>query len=214
MGCVMTIELGAYVLHALEQDETDVVERHLDGCASCQEELRQLEFTASLLSMLSTEDLDRLETAVADDEPTDDGVPPPPGRRLRALLPLATAALAAVTALVPWAAEDHEPPPAATVVRASDPTTDVRAAVSLDREQDGTRLHLSLSGAYPDGWCSLVARSRDGRRDTAATWRADDHGTAEVAGTTAIPADRLSELDVLTDTGAVLVAIPIPRHDT
>ena len=59
-----------------------------------------------------------------------------------------------------------------------------------------------------------VAHSRDGRIDTAATWRADSKGTAEVAGTTAIPTSRLSELDVVTDSGRVLVRIPVARQVT
>ncbi|MBO0846224.1 MAG: hypothetical protein J2P22_12505, partial [Nocardioides sp.] len=102
----------------------------------------------------------------------------------------------------------------ATVLHAANPATRVRAAVTLASQNTGTHLDLSLSGAYPGDWCSLVARARDGQTDTAATWRADAQGTAHVAGTTAIPASRLRELDVVTDTGSVLVRIPVHHRGT
>ncbi|HEY3528978.1 MAG TPA: zf-HC2 domain-containing protein [Nocardioides sp.] len=210
MTCAMNVELGAYVLHALEQDEAEAVEQHLEGCDQCQEELRELEFTASLLSLLSAEDLARFEDTASEREAERHDVPP--SRKVhRPLLLLAAAVLTVATALVPRTFEDHHTPTAATVVHAVDPATRVRAAVSVSARPDGTQLRLGLTGAYPKGWCSLVARSSDGHQDIAATWRADARGSADVDGMTAIPADRLSELDVVTDTGAVLVAIPMPH---
>jgi hypothetical protein len=221
----MSVELGAYVLHALEDDESETVRRHVHDCPLCQDEVGELSFTASLLSLLKPGDLERLETGEHEDphpEPTDRSTTAScaerdrrrPGRR--AVLAGAVALLAAISLPVGRAAlDDHAAPTAAaTVLRATDPATQVRAAVTLASQNDGTHLHLSLSGAYPRGWCSLVARSRDGRTDTAATWRADERGTADVAGTTAIPAGRLRELDVVTDTGRVLVRIPVPHQNT
>ena len=210
MTCVMNVEIGAYVLHALEEDEALALERHVAGCPQCQEELRELEFTASLLSLLSAEDLRQFEAA----EPGpggDQAVVPPASRRHRAFLPLVAAALVAAMSLAPRAFDHPAPTTHATVIRAADPATHVRASVSVAGQADGTRLHLSLVGAYPTGWCSLVAHARDGRTETAATWRADARGTADVAGMTGIPAEDLSELDVVTDTGVVLVTIPIPK---
>jgi len=201
--CQMSVDLGAYVLRALEDEEAEQLRVHLGECDACRDEERELSATASLLALLRPDDLDRLEVpAVAVDR-----------RRRpvrRAGLMVAAALLAAATVPV-VRAFDHSATPT-SVVRATDPSTHVRAAVTLAAATDGTRLQLSLSGVYPRGWCSLVARSRDGRTDTAATWRADATGTAEVAGTTAIPTSRLRELDVVTDTGRVLVRLPV--HDT
>jgi hypothetical protein len=59
-----------------------------------------------------------------------------------------------------------------------------------------------------------VARSHDGRTETAATWLADSDGTAVVAGTTGFAPDDLSQLDVVTDTGRLLVRVPVPNRDT
>jgi hypothetical protein len=98
------------------------------------------------------------------------------------------------------------------VVQAADPATHVRAAVSMTDRSWGTQLHLTLAGAYPSGWCSLVAHSRDGHSDTAASWVADTDGTADIVGATAIPAGQLGELDVVTDTGELLVRITLPPH--
>jgi hypothetical protein len=206
MTCAMSVELGAYALHALEHAEVDAVQRHLGDCPQCRAELRELEFTASLLSLLTADDFEQLSGTPGEDLGH--------GRRLaprhRAILPLVAAVLSVATALIPRAFQHHEQHASASVITAADPTTHVRAAVSVDPEQDGTRLHLNLAGAYPQGWCSLVVRSRNGQQDTAATWRADARGSAEVAGMTAIPAERLGELEVVTGTGVVLVRIPMP----
>lgn len=198
--CHMSTELGAYVLQALEGDEADLVRRHLDECDACRDEEGELSFTASLLALLQPGDLERL------DVPEEPVARPRRPTRLTVLM-VAAALLAAVS--VPVARALDNPATPSSVVSATDPATHVRAAVTLASQDDGTRLQLSLSGVYPGGWCSLVARSSDGRTDTAATWRADASGTADVAGTTAIPTNRLSELDVVTDAGRVLVRIPV-----
>jgi hypothetical protein len=213
--CLMSDELGAYVLHALEHDEDDEVRRHVADCDLCHEEVRELSFTVSLLSLLSLEDLEQLDVESAALEPSPAVTQPSPGPRRRALL--AGAAAVAAMLAIPGARMLHSPPPpppAATVLHATDPTTRVEAAVTLSRQDSGTRVNLNLSGAYPSGWCVLVAHSVDGQSDTAATWRADASGAAHVAGMTAIPTTRLSELDVLTDAGRVLVRIPVHDQDS
>jgi len=214
--CHMSVELGAYVLQALEGDETELVRRHLVECGECREEERDLSFTASLLALLKPGDLDLLD--VPDDLVASTAGPVAgdgrhrPGRRT--LLVVAVALTAALSVPVVRVLDHPAPGSSSTVIHAADPASKVRAAVTLAAQDDGTRLHLTLSGVYPRGWCSLVAHSRDGRTDTAATWRADAKGTAEVAGTTAIPTSRLSELDVVTDSGRVLVRIPVARQVT
>lgn len=50
MGCdEIRIDLGAYALGALEADEAQRVEAHLEGCDGCRSELEQLSFASSLL---------------------------------------------------------------------------------------------------------------------------------------------------------------------
>jgi hypothetical protein len=209
MTCSTEIELGAYVLHALEQDEADAVQQHLGGCRTCQNELSSLASTASWLALLTPRDFEQLEEL----QPEPDA---PPRRRRRAVLMAVVAGVLTSSVVVGAvrAPDDHTGTPTPAVVRAVDPATQVEAVVSMSQHDSGTRLRLELTGAYPRGWCSLVARSHDGRSETAATWVADADGTAIVAGTTAIAADQLSELDVVTDTGRLLVRVPVTPHDT
>ncbi|HEY2878483.1 MAG TPA: zf-HC2 domain-containing protein [Nocardioides sp.] len=205
MTCSMEIELGAYVLHALEPDETDAVQEHLGDCDTCRDEVRSLAFTASLLALLTPQDLDEFDEIRR--------TPVSTRRRTRPRVAMVVVAAVLGIGVVFGGARmlNHQQPPAATVVQAVDPATHVKASVAMAPGDSGTRLQLSLAGAYPRGWCALVARSRDGTSDTAATWVADADGTASVSGMTAIHASRLSELDVVTDTGRVLVRIPV--HD-
>jgi hypothetical protein len=203
----METELGAYVLDALEPDESDVVQRHLSGCRSCQAELDSLIATVSWLTLLTPDDLAQLEQ--------DDAGSSRPRRRRRIATAVVAGALAASFAVgAALVLDGRQTPPGPAVVRAVDPANHVTAAVSMSAHDSGTELRLTLTGAYPGGWCSLVARSRDGHSQTTATWVADADGTAVVAAATAIPADQLSELDVVTDQGRVLVRLPVPPLDT
>jgi anti-sigma factor RsiW len=54
--CPQTIELGAYVLGALERDERRELERHLEVCPICRMELERLAPLPGLLSRLSADD--------------------------------------------------------------------------------------------------------------------------------------------------------------
>lgn len=233
MTCRMDNELGAYVLHALGPHEADAVQRHLIGCQACRDEVSSLTDTASLLPLLTLQDIEQLYDLAPVD---DDATPGRTGQHLatapaqadatarastRPARPLRHRAALAVAAAVLTAAAsigaarvlsgDHGPT-GSGVVRVIDPGTHVQAAVTMTARSWGTQLHLSLVGAYPSGWCSLVAHSRDGRSDTAATWVADTHGAANVAGATAIGINQLSELDVVTEAGQVLVRIAAPHH--
>jgi hypothetical protein len=208
--CQMSDELGAFVLHALEHDEDEEVRRHVADCDLCQDEVQELSFTVSLLSLLTLEDLEQLDVdhGAWDSRST---AAARPGPRRRALM-AAAAAVGILAVPVVGMLAPREAPPSAHEIRATDPSTRVEAAVTLARQESGTRVTLNLSGAYPSGWCALVARSLDGHTDTAATWRADASGAAHVSGMTAIPTTRLSELDVVTDTGLVLVRIPVHQR--
>jgi len=202
MTCSMEIELGAYVLDALEPGEAAAVRGHLDACARCREEARSLASTASVLSVLTREDLEQIEAR-------------PPQRHVpgQSRVALATAAvvLAGVAAVGAARMHDDEAPGPA-VVAAVDPGTHVHATVTMSSRSWGTALHLRLASAPPAGWCSLVARSRDGRTETAAYWLADADGAADIEGATDIPASDLSGFEVRTDTGRLLVRIPAPHR--
>lgn len=202
--CRTDIYLGAYVLGALEPSEARAVGAHVAGCDACRGELASLADTVMLLDLLTPEDVVEL----CPPDPVTVAAPRRHRRhRRRAALALASAALVAATGLgiVRGLDDGHAPSP--TVAQAVDPVTHARAAVTMTSKNWGTELHLVLTGAYPSGWCSLIAHSRDGRTTTAASWEADPQGRAVVDGTTAISADRLTRLDVVTAGGVRLVQI-------
>lgn len=209
MTCGREIDLGAYVLNALEPEEIEAVHEHLNDCDSCRDEVRSLAFTASLLAILTPRDLEQFPEIRAVHH----------GRRRRTRHLVAAALVASVLGVLTAFGtvrllEDHPQTSTQGVVHAVDPATHVEASVAMSAGHAGTRLQLTLTGAYPRGRCALVARSRDGQSDTAATWVADANGSAVVSGMTAIRAADLKELDVVTDSGKLLVRIPVAPHGT
>jgi hypothetical protein len=205
MTCLRSIELGGYVLHALEEHEEHAVERHLADCDECLEEVGELALTASLLALVRPE-----ETEVPDDPARRTG------RRVGRLRRRPALAVAAAVAIGVVAASPAvhllggpDPSPQAVVLHGTGTTPRVHGEISIVARDGGAGLHLSLSGAPRHGWCSLVARATDGRSEIAATWPADGLGRVDVSGSTAIPAAQLSELSVVTDTGRRLLSIPV-----
>ena len=71
MTCPRTVALGAYVLGALEREERAGLEAHLETCAVCREELDRLAPLPGLLSRLTVEEAEVLETAEAGPGPLD-----------------------------------------------------------------------------------------------------------------------------------------------
>jgi hypothetical protein len=217
MTCTMQTWLGAYVLDALEPEETETVRQHLGGCAECWDEVARLSWIPPLLQSVGLTDVEEA-----------DAVPEAPPVMLDRLLssvhtvrrfPRRRAVLLAAAAIVIGAltaggigafGNDHASNPIAVSTVA--PHSRVSAAVTMSARTWGTELHLKLSWVKPGQECSLIARSRDGRSDVAATWIASYKGTASVPGATAIPLSQLKQLDVMTADGHLLVRIFVPPH--
>ncbi|MBB2742125.1 UNVERIFIED_ORG: hypothetical protein FHR35_001947 [Microbispora rosea subsp. rosea] len=119
------ISLGAYVLGALDAEETAEVEAHLETCAACRAELAELSGLPPLLARVSAEDIERaaappravldgvfadvLANANADTAAGADGTVAPPvvasarrGRRSRVLLALAASVVVAAVGGTAW----------------------------------------------------------------------------------------------------------------
>jgi Putative zinc-finger len=218
MTCDFREYVAAYVLDALEPDESARLQEHLATCAACQEELAAVAWIPPLLPLVDAAEVERLDGA--SEEP-----PPrllerliaeiareartPRGRRVTAMIGAAALLLGAggLSTTARLSSGHHQ----TSTIEAVDARTHVRAAVTVSGRSWGTQLGLTLTGAYPNGTCSLVARSDDGRSDTAATWVASAKGTANVPGATSIPAGHLTELDVVTTSGYRLVRIVIHK---
>jgi Putative zinc-finger len=233
MTCPRTIALGAYVLGALDREERAGLEAHLETCDICSDELDRLAPLPGLLSRLTLDEAEVLDTAEpqpaeldpADPRPAETSAPLERAlfevarERRRSRLMRATAvAVALVLAAVavvggPLSGGDGgEDEPAPLTAAASNLRTGVQGSAELSREPWGTRVELRLAGVRPGEHCRLVARAAGGRTEVAATWRASYLGTAEVPGAVAIPPERLTSLDVVTAEDRVLVRMPV-THD-
>ena len=210
--------LGVYVLGAVDDGERNLIDVHVETCAECRRELERLMPLPAYLACLAPEDVSRL----------DDTLRPPAGllTRLRAAVSaehrrlvrqrvVAVAAvavtLAAGVAILLQAGE--RPPAAAPAARAAaaDPRSGVSAAVVVSPRASGTELSVRMHGAAPGERCRLMVLARDGRSESAATWRATYRGTAEVTGSAAIPSADVAAVDVVTTAGRRLVHVPIPE---
>jgi len=223
MTCGMESWLGAYVLDALEPDETAIVQAHLAACSDCQEEMIGLIWIPEVLRRARIEDVDQ----IAADDPNGSGhdqsnvlldrllaaarIERRARRRRRWTVTIATAA-AVIVGAAAIALVNTSNPARSVVLRTFDPTTHVDAAVTVTPQTWGSEVELTLSGVYPDGHCSLIARSTDGRTDTAASWVASNSGSARVPAATAIRMDQLAEFDVVTSSGRQLARIVVPHQ--
>jgi Putative zinc-finger len=118
-----------------------------------------------------------------------------------AVLAGAAAAAAAVAALLGSGA------PARTF-RAADSATGVSGHAQLHGTPTGTQIDLTASGLPGHERCILIAVTQHGT-DVAGSWAATYDGSARIAGTTAFPAKRLIALRIESDTGVVLLSIPV-----
>jgi hypothetical protein len=228
MTCDMQTWVGAYVLDALEPDETEALRMHIAGCSICQDEVVSLSWIPPLLRSVDLEGIERLGASAHAGAETD-GRPPAlmldrllasmhtatrtrrPRRPVALLLGAAAAVTIAGAVTVASGAFDTHRSPTHTVLQTVDPRSHANAAVTLTGRKWGTELHLTLSWVAAGQECSLIAHSRDGNTDIAATWVANYQGTASVPGSTAIRADQLTELDVVTTDGRQLVRIVVPH---
>lgn len=219
--CAMDEYLGAYAIDALEPEEAVAVRAHLDGCPECRAELDSLASTVSHLWLLTAADVDVL-AALEQPEPAASAATTQRRRRRGPVFAMGAAVLAAAGALLALLGglsaldlnplgNSHRAADRPTVVRAADPATQISAAVTVTGHSWGSELHLSVMGHYP-GRCYLVAHSRDGGVDTAATWISGTRDHVNVDGGTAISANRLTELDVVSaTTGRQLVRLVMPN---
>jgi Putative zinc-finger len=216
--------LGAYVIAALEPAERSEVESHLHTCPDCRIELAQLAVLPGLLGRLRAGNVaaewpapatGMVERALAE------VVRRRRGARRRVVAVAAAAAVAlsgGVVAAVSAAADRGDTPwsaPAASaglVAAATDPVTHISATVRMIPSDSGTVLALSLHGVRPGQSyerCRLVAVSRSGERDTAASWVASYLGQVDVRGQTALRGAELTALEVVAVDGTRLVTVPV-----
>jgi hypothetical protein len=224
MSCDFAHHAGAYVLGSLSPAERQEFEEHLTRCAECPEAVRQLAGLPGLLALVPVDVLD----PPSEDAPLPDTLLPSLVREVRRIqlrrrvVMIGTAAAAAlvVAALslvgiggLPWSDG-----PGPTVV--AGPPADHRM-VSIDQESMradvgfesvpwGTKVALVCTYAAPGSPYSvppsttyaLVVRTREGRSQQVATWRALPGKTMQVAGATAVARNDIAAVEVRTADGS------------
>ena len=212
--CPDQVNVGAYVLGALEPDERERMQRHLGRCPACSADLDELAALPTSLAagpraqaldgrrpVVPSERAFRRLHAVATGERR---------RRRRAAAAVAAAVLVVSVGVAGVVAlRSADGPPQRDVVTAA--AGAVHAQAALTATQNGTRVVLTLEGVPANEQCRLVAVSRHGQRQTASTWTATYHGEASITGWLSMPPGDIDRLVVETLDGDALLTLPSPQ---
>ena len=235
MRCELAHLDGAYVLGALSSTERLDYERHLVGCAECAQAVRELAGLPGLLAQVDLADLDAPPVAA----PLPETLLPSLVRQVRGTQrrrSILTAAVAAAVAAVAvgslalggaFSGPDRSPVSAAPSVSATTGTpgeamlpvgrTPVLANVAVTSVAWGTRLDLTCTyatdaGGYeasPAAAYALVVRTRGGRVEQVATWRALPGKTMHLSAATATSRSEIATIEVRTSDGTVVLRLPV-----
>jgi hypothetical protein len=174
------LELGAYLLGAIEPAQRALVNRHLRTCLACRAELSDL---ASLPSLLRRVPGDAVGQLLDNDPPR--GAPAPP---------LSTPAAAAAA----WA----------VTVQGTSPVTGAWAAVRYADRPWGTELQVSVAGIAPGTRCRLLVIGTAGQKVAAGGWDlAASQQPAWYPASVPLRAASLRSFEIITGR-TVLVTIP------
>jgi hypothetical protein len=175
------LELGVYLLGAIEPAQRALVDSHLAACGRCRAELSALAGLPSLLRRVPDDVIPKL---VADDAAP--LTPEPPTNALLARVTairrrsrLVAAAAAVVIGIVSASAVQvvHDATaraPAAVApaitVQTTNQVTGVWAAVRYTTEEWGTELEVRITGVAPGTWCQLLVTGQGGQVISAGGW--------------------------------------------
>jgi hypothetical protein len=175
------LSLGAYALGDLPADERASIAAHLEGCAGCRAELRELEDVAALLPLADPARIEqpsvrppadlgaRIEAQIAT-ETSREGRERRRRFRLWAGGAVATAAVAAVLALIVLPLEGGENSPAQEVSFASVPNG-VSIDAILEPHAFGTEIHMYVKGIRSGTLCRVFLRDESGQTFSAGSFR-------------------------------------------
>ncbi|WNI15266.1 zf-HC2 domain-containing protein [Actinacidiphila sp. ITFR-21] len=225
------VDVGAYLLGALDDAEMTAFEEHLAGCDECGARLDELTGVVPVLDELRGDGgaaagygdppgdalLEKLLRQVAEERRR-------AGRRR--LVAVAVAAVLVVggptVAVLATGSGGGRGAPVATATfapdqrSASNPVTGASAVVGITDKKWGTAVDLRLKGVYGPFICSLIAVGRDGSNQTVATWSVPHggYGTGAhprpltVHGAAGLRVAQISRFDVRTSDGKLLVSVP------
>jgi len=220
------IDVGAYALGLLEDEDNAAFEAHLASCPSCSVELAEFAPMKALLTGLGP-------VESPEDFASEQGVVDLLSRRAAASRRRVrwTVAVAAAACLVALGgglgigiavAPPHGPASASSPAlvgelhSATDPQTGVRGTVGLVAHAWGTYITLDLANVRGPLKCELIAVTKTGERQVVAGWSVGKPGDGVpghpahllVAGSTAIPLAELAHFDVIVVNGPTLLSVP------
>jgi hypothetical protein len=194
------------------------VEAHLADCDLCSAQVARLaplpDLLASAASQVDLLDaptpgdamLERLLAAAAAERRS---------RRMRlrriAAAGVAAAALLAVpTAVVVAHHGSGQAQQDSVSATAANPATGISGHVELARSSWGSEMTLKVTGVQEGTSCTVVVVTKDGSKQTAATWWAQYPGPATVNGTVAADVPAIARVDLVDSaSGEVLLALPL-----
>jgi|HubBroStandDraft_6_1064221.scaffolds.fasta_scaffold130480_3 hypothetical protein len=218
------IDVGAYALGLLEDEDSTAFEAHLAHCPSCHAELAEFSPMKALLT--------GLEPVEAFDHTAERGVVDLLSRRAaasrrRVRWTVAVGAAACVAALggglaAGFAVAPSNPPPGTAVLAgqlhsATNPQNGVTGTVGLVTKTWGTYVSLDLADVRGPLECELIAVSKTGERRVVTGWVVGVPGDGVpghpahllVQGGTAISVANLARFDVIVVNGKTLLSIPV-----
>jgi anti-sigma factor RsiW len=203
------LELGAYLLGGLDGSDRACVAAHLAICAACRDDLAGLAPLPGLLARIHRDEL----VTDATSRPANAQLLLAQIAGLRRRRGRVAASAAAVCAAVAVGILGAQPLPQSTVgphsvvVAATNPSSHVSGRATLLATSTGTTVVVGITGVPAETRCQLIVRGLDGRREIAATWRANYEGTATVTGASALTPRQMRELVVAADAGPPLLVL-------
>ncbi|KAB1947684.1 anti-sigma factor [Micromonospora sp. ALFpr18c] len=227
------LDIGGYLLGALDPEETRRAEEHLTGCAECRAEVESLRTWSGALEnvpdvmlldgppedgdLLWQRTLRQIRSEAADQR-----------RRRHAMTGVAAAVVASAVLggvlLGPAGDEAQDataqpqPQPSVTADRgsrtasAADATTGARLAVAVQPAPGWVRLHATVSGIPQGQRCRLLVVGRDGSTVLAGSWLVSERGAGEgttLDGSALIDPTEVDSVRVETTDGTAYVSVKL-----
>jgi hypothetical protein len=200
--------LGAYVLGALDAEERQRFEQHLERCPVCLAELAEFAPLPALLDRVRPEDLqpvavtpspelyDRVSAAARREEHR-----PPRVRRWLLAAAALLVVIGAGTGVVVWTTGSG----GGDTVTVSDGP--IRATVSARPGNDGSVLEVTVAGLRPGETCRMVAVDADGGHHPAGEWPVSTDGGGRWRGWADVERTALREVVLYGDGDRELVRV-------